>query len=209
MKLTVTSTDTSAKKRSIEVSDSSFGREYHESLVHQVVVAYLAGGRQGSAAQKSRSTARGGGRKPWRQKRLGRARAGTIRSPIWRGGGVTFAASPRDYSQKVNRKMYRAAMRSILSELNRTGRLKVIDDITPEAPKTRHLVKLLGSFENENVKDPLIVHHEPGPNLILSARNLPGVEVCEARQVNPYALLAHESVLMTEAALRQIEEMLA
>lgn len=206
MKLNVASADTSARKRSIKVSDSTFGREYQESLVHQVVVAYLAGGRQGSAAQKNRSAARGGGRKPWRQKRLGRARAGTIRSPIWRGGGVTFAASPRDHSQKVNRKMYRAAMRSILSELGRTGRLKIIDDIAPEAPKTRHLVQLLGSFKG--VREPLIVHHEPTPNLILSARNLPGVEVCEVRHMNPYALLAHESVLMTEKALRQLEEML-
>lgn len=199
--------DSSTKSRSIEVSDSAFGRAYQESLVHQVVVAYLAGGRQGSAAQKNRAAVRGGGRKPWRQKRLGRARAGTIRSPIWRGGGVTFAASPRDYSQKVNRKMYRAAMSSILSELSRTGRLKVVDDIAPEVPKTRQLVQLLNSFDG--VKDPLIVHHEPGANLTLSVRNLPGVEVCEVRQINPYALVAHESILMTEAALRQVEAMLA
>lgn len=207
MKLPVTSVNASTKPTSIEVSDSAFGREYHESLVHQVVVAYLAGARQGSVAQKSRSTARGGGRKPWRQKRLGRARAGTIRSPIWRGGGVTFAASPRDHSQKVNRKMYRGAMRSILSELGRTGRLRVVDDIAPEAPKTRELVALLAALED--VQDPLIVHHGPSPNLLLSVRNLPGVEVCEAGHINPYALLAHESVVMTEAAVRQVEEMLA
>ncbi len=207
MKLPVTSVNNSTAPTLIEVSDSAFGRGYHESLVHQVVVAYMAGARQGSVSQKSRSTARGGGRKPWRQKRLGRARAGTIRSPIWRGGGVTFAASPRDYSQKVNRKMYRGAMRSILSELGRAGRLKVVDDIAPQAPRTRELVALLAALED--VQDALIVHHGPSSNLLLSARNIPGVEVCEVGQINPYALLAHGSVVMTEAAVRQVEEMLA
>ena len=207
MELTVTSAADTGENRAIEVSDDAFGRDYQQSLVHQVVVAYLAGARQGSVQQKSRSTARGGGRKPWRQKRLGRARAGTIRSPIWRGGGVTFAASPRDYSQKVNRKMYRGAMRSILSELLRSERLKVIDDLVLEGPKTRHLVALLGTMEN--VTNPLIVHHDPAPNLFLAARNLPGVAVFEARELNPYALLVHESVLITEAALRTVEEMLS
>ena len=207
MEVQVTACSPSAEARAIEVSDQAFGREYQESLVHQVVVAYLAGARQGSSAQKSRSTARGGGRKPWQQKRLGRARAGTIRSPIWRGGGVTFAASPQDYSQKVNRKMYRGAMRSIFSQLNRSDRLKVIDDLVLEAPKTRELARLLAALEN--VTKPLIVHHDPGRNLILAARNLPEVAVFEAREINPYALLAHESVVITEAALRTVEGMLA
>ena len=207
MEIKVTSVDSTSEEKSVEVSETTFGREYQGALVHQVVVAYMAGGRQGSVAQKSRSTARGGGRKPWAQKRLGRARAGTIRSPIWRGGGVTFAASPRDYTQKVNRKMYRGAMRSILSELHRTGRLRVVDEIALDAPKTRNLVALLDRIEN--VRGPLIVHHEPGLNLMLSSRNLPGVEVCEVKQVNPYVLLAHESVLVTESALKQLNEMLS
>ncbi len=191
----------------MSVSDSAFDCSYHEVLVHQVVNAYLAGARQGSAQQKNRSAARGGGRKPWRQKRLGRARAGTIRSPIWRGGGVTFAASPRDYSQKVNRKMYRGAMRSILSELNRSERLRVVDDLAPPAPKTRQLVNLLAALESG--QDLLLVHHDPGVNLTLSARNLPQVELCQARHLNPWVLLAHEAVLMTESAVREIEGMLA
>ena len=207
MKITVTSMDASLEDRTVEVSDLAFGREYQPSLVHQVVVAYMAAARQGSVSQKSRSTARGGGRKPWRQKRLGKVRAGTIRSPIWRGGGVTFAASPRDYTQKVNRKMYRGAMRSILSELNRTGRLKTLDEIAVDAPKTRNLVALLDRIEQP--RNTLVVHHEPDPNLLLSARNLPGVEVCGVGQVNPYALLAHDSVLLTEAALKRLDEMLS
>jgi len=199
-------TEQSAEQRAIQVKDAAFAREYQQSLVHQVVVAHLAGARQGSVQQKSRSDARGGGRKPWRQKRLGRARAGTIRSPIWRGGGVTFAARPRDYSQKVNRKMYRGAMRSILSELHRSERLTIVDDLALQAPKTRALVSLLASLE---VTRPLIVHHDPGANLILAARNLSHVAVFEAREINPVALLSHESVLMTEPALRLIEEMLS
>lgn len=207
MEIKVTSFDASTKERSVQVSDSAFGNDFHQALVHQVVVAYLAGARQGSVAQKNRSAVRGGGRKPWRQKRLGRARAGTIRSPIWRGGGVTFAATPRDYSKKVNRKMYRGAMRSIFSELNRTGRLTAIDDIQLDVPKTRNLVALIDALDE--VKNPLIVHHEPGPNLLLSARNLPGVEICEVRHLNPYSLLAHESVIVTEPALQKINEMLS
>ncbi len=199
-------TEQSAEQRAIQVKDAAFAREYQQSLVHQVVVAHLAGARQGSVQQKSRSDARGGGRKPWRQKRLGRARAGTIRSPIWRGGGVTFAARPRDYSQKVNRKMYRGAMRSILSELHRSERLTIVDDLALQAPKTCALVSLLASLD---VTRPLIVHHDPGANLILAARNLPHVAVFEAREINPVALLSHESVLMTEPALRLIEEMLS
>ncbi|MCY4040250.1 MAG: 50S ribosomal protein L4 [Gammaproteobacteria bacterium] len=196
----------SAASKDVEVSDAVFARDYQQSLVHQVVVAHLAGARQGSVQQKSRSDARGGGRKPWRQKRLGRARAGTIRSPIWRGGGVTFAARPRDYSQKVNRKMYRGAMRSIISELHRSERLTVIDDLVLEAPKTRDLVALLASLQ---VTRPLIVHHDPGANLILAARNLPEVAVFDAREINPVALLSHESLLITEAALRVVEEVLS
>ncbi len=198
--------ESAAASQGIQVSDAVFAREYQQSLVHQVVVAHLAGARQGSVQQKSRSDARGGGRKPWRQKRLGRARAGSIRSPIWRGGGVTFAARPRDYSQKVNRKMYRGAMRSIVSELHRSERLTVVNDLALDAPKTRALVGMLAAL---NVTCPLIVHHDPGANLILAARNLPDVAVFDAREINPVALLSHESVLITEAALRVVEKVLS
>jgi len=190
----------------VEVSDATFGKEFNEALVHQVVTAYLAGGRQGTRAQKNRSDVRGGGKKPWRQKGTGRARAGTIRSPIWRGGGVTFAARPQDHSQKVNRKMYRAAMRSILSELVRQERLVAVDEFAVEAPKTKQLVAKLESLGLEKV---LIVTEEVDENLYLAARNIPNVDVVDVAAADPVSLVAFDKVLVTVSALRKFEEKLA
>ncbi|NIN37530.1 MAG: 50S ribosomal protein L4, partial [Gammaproteobacteria bacterium] len=167
---------------SVEVSDVAFGREFNEALVHQVVVAYMAGGRQGSRAQKTRSEVRGGGRKPYRQKGTGRARAGTIRSPIWRGGGRTFAAKPQDHSQKVNRKMYRGALRCILSELIRQERLVACEAFSVDSPKTKALLEKLRGLELNNV---LIVCEEVDENLYLAARNLKDVDVLDASAVDP------------------------
>jgi large subunit ribosomal protein L4 len=191
---------------SVEVSEAAFGREYNEALVHQVVVAHLAGARQGSRAQKSRSEVRGGGRKPWRQKGTGRARAGTTRSPIWRSGGVTFAAKPQDHSQKVNRKMYRGALRCILSELVRQGRLVVCDAFSVEAPKTRGLLVKLKDLDLNNV---LIVAEEVEENLYLAARNLKDVDVRDVGAIDPVSLLNHDKVLITVGALKKLEEALA
>ncbi|MBB3191734.1 50S ribosomal protein L4 [Halomonas cerina] len=190
----------------VEVSDATFGKEFNEALVHQVVTAYLAGGRQGTRAQKNRSDVRGGGKKPWRQKGTGRARAGTIRSPIWRSGGVTFAARPQDHSQKVNRKMYRAAMRSILSELVRQERLVAVDAFSVEAPKTKQLVAKLGELGLEKV---LIVTEEVDENLYLAARNIPNVDVVDVAAADPVSLVAFDKVLATVSALRKFEEKLA
>ncbi|HAN67971.1 MAG TPA: 50S ribosomal protein L4, partial [Halieaceae bacterium] len=184
----------------------AFAREYNEDLVHQVVTAYLAGARQGTRAQKTRSEVSGGGKKPWRQKGTGRARAGTIRSPIWRTGGVTFAARPQDHSQKVNRKMYRAAMRSIMSELARQDRLLVVESMDLEAPKTKLLVKQLGEYGLDNV---LIVTAELGENLYLAARNLHKVDVRDVDGVDPVSLIAYDKVMVTVDAVKKIEEMLA
>lgn len=189
----------------LSVSDAAFAREYNEALVHQVVTAYLAGARQGTRAQKTRSEVRGGGKKPWRQKGTGRARAGTIRSPIWRSGGVTFAAKPQDHSQKVNRKMYRAAVRSILSELARQERLVVVESFDVEMPKTKLLVKQLGDFGLDNV---LIVSTEVGENLYLASRNLHGVDVRDVESVDPVSLIAYEKVVVTVDAIKKLEEML-
>ena len=191
---------------SVKVSDDTFGQEFKESLVHQVVTACLSGARAGTVQQKTRSQVRGGGIKPWRQKGTGRARAGTIRSPIWRGGGRAFAASPRDYSQKINRKMYRAAMRSILSELVRQERLVAIDTFAVDAPKTRELAGKLGELGLDNV---LIVTVDVDDNLYLAARNLPGVAVCDVVSADPVSLVGFEKVLMTKAAIEKIEERLA
>jgi large subunit ribosomal protein L4 len=191
---------------SVKVSDGTFGREYKESLVHQVVTACMSGARAGSAQQKTRSQVRGGGIKPWRQKGTGRARAGTIRSPIWRGGGKVFASVPRDYSQKINRKMYRAAMCSILSELVRQDRLVAIDDFGVEEPKTRELAGKLKDLGLDNV---LIVTLEDDDNLYLAARNLPNVAVCNVSSADPGSLVGFEKVLMTRAAIEKIEERLA
>lgn len=191
---------------SVEVSERSFGKEFNESLVHQVVTAYLAGGRQGTRAQKSRSQVSGGGKKPWRQKGTGRARAGTIRSPIWRSGGVTFAARPQDHSQKVNRKMYRAAIRCIFSELVRQERLVVVEGLSLEAPKTRIMAAKLRELELSNV---LVVTEEVDINLYLAARNLPRVDVRDTQALDPVSLIGFEKVLVTVPALKKIEEMLA
>lgn len=182
-----------------------FGAEYKPGLVHQVVTAYLAGARQGSKAQKTRSEVSGGGTKPWRQKGTGRARAGTIRSPLWRTGGVTFAAKPRSFKQKVNRKMYRAAMISILSELVRSGRLIAVENLTLSAPKTKLLVAELAKLDALNV---LIVTATADRNLTLAAGNIPHVEVCSAAEINPVSLVGHDKVIMTKEAIQQIEEKL-
>ena len=191
---------------SVEVSEAAFGREYNEALVHQVVVAHLAGARQGSRAQKSRSEVRGGGRKPWRQKGTGRARAGTTRSPIWRSGGVTFAAKPQDHSQKVNRKMYRGALQCILSELVRQERLVVCDAFSVDAPKTRGL---LDKLKDLDLRDVLIVAEEVEENLYLAARNLKDVDVRDVGAIDPVSLLSHDKVLITVGALKKLEEALA
>jgi large subunit ribosomal protein L4 len=190
----------------LEVSEATFGRDFNEALVHQVVVAFGAGARQGSRAQKTRSEVRGGGAKPWRQKGTGRARAGTIRSPIWRSGGVTFAAKPQDHSQKVNKKMYRGAIQSILSELVRQDRLIVVEKFEVETPKTKELISKLKEFE---LKDVLIVTSEVDENLFLSARNLYKVDVRDVQGIDPVSLIAFEKVLMTADAVKQLEESLA
>lgn len=190
----------------VSVSEANFDREYNEALVHQVVTAYLAGGRQGTKAQKTRSEVAGGGKKPWRQKGTGRARAGTIRSPIWRSGGTTFAARPQDHSQKVNKKMYRAAMRSILSELARTDRLVVVEGVDVDQPKTKLLVEQLKGFGVENV---LIVADAVDKNLYLAARNLHKVDVCDVDAVDPVSLIAFDKVMVTVDAVKKFEEALA
>ena len=188
------------------MSEVAFGKDFNEPLVHQVVTAYLAGARQGSKAQKTRSQVSGGGKKPWRQKGTGRARAGTIRSPLWRGGGKTFAAVPLDHSQKVNRKMYRGALRCILSELVRQERLVVVDDFAIAEPKTKSLVAKLKELALNNV---LIVTDAVDENLFLSARNLPKVDVRDSQAVDPVSLIAYEKVLVTVPALKKLEEALA
>lgn len=189
----------------VEVSDVTFARDYNEDLVHQVVTAYLSGGRQGTRAQKTRSEVRGGGKKPFRQKGTGRARAGTIRSPIWRSGGTTFAARPQDHSQKVNRKMYRAALQVILSELARQERLVIVEEFTVEQPKTKLLIEALGQFGLDNV---LIVGEDVTENLYLAARNLHKVDVRDVSGVDPVSLIAYEKVMVTVPALKKFEEML-
>ena len=186
----------------VEVSDQAFSREFNEPLIHQVVTAYLAGARQGTRAQKTRSEVSGGGRKPWRQKGTGRARAGTTRSPIWRSGGVTFAAKPQDHSQKVNKKMYRAAMQSIWSELIRQDRLVITDGLFVEVPKTRILAEQLTSLGLSNV---LIIAGEVSNALYLSARNLPHVDVRDADAIDPVSLISYEKVLLTVDALKLVE----
>lgn len=189
----------------VEVSEETFGKDFNEALVHQVVTAYLAAGRQGTRAQKNRSDVRGGGKKPWRQKGTGRARAGTIRSPLWRSGGVTFAARPQDYTQKVNRKMYRAAMRSILSELVRQERLVLVEEFAVETSKTKQLVGKLKELELEKV---LIVTEDLDEKLYLAARNIPNVDVVDAAAADPVSLVAFDKVLVTVSALRKFEEKL-
>jgi large subunit ribosomal protein L4 len=189
----------------LAVSEGAFGRAFNQALVHQVVTAYRATARSGTKAQKSRADVRGGGRKPWAQKGTGQARAGSNRSPLWIGGGRTFAARPRDFTQKVNRKMYRGAIRAMLSELARQERLVVTSQIQLEAPKTKLLALQLRSWSLDDV---LIVVEAADPKLDLAARNLPNVEVIPADALNPLSLLSHEKVLMTVAAVKMIEERL-
>ena len=190
----------------LTVSETTFGREFNEALVHQVVVAYAAGARQGSRAQKSRAEVSGSGKKPWRQKGTGRARSGDIKSPIWRSGGVTFAAKPQDHSQKVNKKMYRGAIKSILSELVRQDRLVVVEKFEVEAPKTKVLVQNLKQMA---LDDALIITANVDENLYLAARNLYKVDVRDVQGIDPVSLIAFEKVVMTVDAVKQIEEMLA
>ncbi|ARN74455.1 50S ribosomal protein L4 [Oceanicoccus sagamiensis] len=189
----------------VEVSEGTFGKEFNEDLVHQVVTAYLAGARQGTRAQKNRAAVSGGGKKPWRQKGTGRARAGTIRSPIWRSGGVTFAAQPQDHSQKVNKKMYRAALRSILSELSRQERLVVVDALEIKKPKTKALVKVLDGFGTQSA---LLISEEVSENLYLASRNLHKVSVVDVEGVDPVSLVDADKVIITVTALKKFEEML-
>jgi len=193
-------------KGSVDVAEAAFGAEFNEALVHQVVTAYLAGSRAGTKKQKNRAAARGGGAKPWRQKGTGRARAGTIRSPIWVGGGRTFAAKPRDYSQKVNKKMYRAAMRSMLSELIRQDRLVVVESLQIDAPKTKLLASKLKELELDSV---LILNEAFDENLYLAARNLPDVGICDVAAMDPVVLIRFDKVLITLPGLKLIEERLS
>ena len=197
---------TAVGSQTLQVSDEIFGADFKQSLIHQVVSAYMAAARAGTKAQKNRSAVRGGGAKPFRQKGTGRARAGTSRSPIWRSGGVNFAASPRSYSQKINRKMYRGAIRSILSELNRQERLVVVDEINVSQPKTKELV---GKLKGMDLNDVLVVSVNPDENLYLAARNLYGVDVRDVNEIDPVSLVAYENVLVTESAVKKLEERLA
>lgn len=193
--------------KTVDLSEDTFGKEFNEALVHQVVTAYLAGARAGTRAHKNRAAVSGGGAKPWRQKGTGRARAGTIRSPLWRSGGKTFAAVPQDHSQKVNKKMYRGAMRSILSELLRQDRLIAVEDIKLEAPKTKELNDKLKAMGLQN--NVLLVTEVEDTSLSLAARNMANVRVAEARYIDPVSLVGADKVLMTSAALKQVEEMFA
>ena len=197
---------TTENKKSIEVSDSTFSAPFNEALVHQVVNAVLSGARSGTKAQKNRSQVSGGGAKPWRQKGTGRARAGTIRSPIWVGGGRAFAARPRDFSQKVNKKMYRAAMRSILSELLREDRLVVLDKFDIKQPKTKEFKKLTKKLKADSA---LIVNDKFDENLFLSSRNIKNMEYSDVSSINPVSLMKYEKVIINMESLKIIEERLA
>ena len=192
-----------SKNKDISISNEVFSKEFNESLVHQAVVSFMAGARQGSAKQKNRSEVRGGGKKPYRQKGTGRARAGTIRSPLWRGGGVTFASRPRDFSKKINKKMYRAAIKSIFSELVRQNRLVAIEKPVLEKPKTKEIANFLKEFSLSKV---LIIIDELDMNLYLSARNIPNVDVITVKEINPVNLIKSHKVAVTSEALKQIEE---
>ena len=195
------------KKGGVAVSEALFGRDFNPSLVHQLVVAYMAGGRAGTKAQKNRSAVSGGGKKPWRQKGTGRARAGTSRGPIWRGGGVTFAAQPRNYSQKLNRKMYRAGMQSILSELLRQDRIVAVTDFSLDAPKTKSFIAAMDKL-GINERHVTIITAEANENVALGARNVHGAVVLDAASLNPVDLVGAEKVVVTEAALKLIGEKL-
>lgn len=192
--------------QALSVSETTFGREFNEALVHQVVVAYASAARQGSRAQKTRAEIVGSGKKPWRQKGTGRARAGSVKSPIWRSGGVTFAAKPQDHSQKVNRKMYRGALKSILSELVRQERLIVVESFTVDAPKTKLLTQKL---KDMNLQDVLIITSDVDENLFLASRNIYKVDVRDVAGIDPVSLIAFDKVVITVDAVKQVEEMLA
>ncbi|GJM06028.1 MAG: 50S ribosomal protein L4 [marine bacterium B5-7] len=196
----------SGKAGTMNVADSVFSVEFNEPLIHQVLTSYLAGARSGTKAQKTRSEVRGGGRKPFKQKGTGRARAGTIRSPIWRGGGTTFAAKPRDFSKKLNKKMYRAAMRSILSELVRQERFICVDEFNVDESKTRLVKDKLASLSLDDV---LIVTEELNENLYLGVRNIPKVDVIDTNEIDPYSLIGFDKVLMTQAAVEKVEAWLS
>ena len=193
----------STKNQDINISENAFSKDFNEALVHQAVVSFLAGSRQGTSKQKTRSEVRGGGKKPYRQKGTGRARAGTIRSPLWRGGGIAFAATPRDYSKKINKKMYRAAIRSIFSELLRQGRLVAIEKPVLEKPKTKEIANFLKEFSLSKV---LIITDELDVNLYLSARNIPNVDIITVREIKPVNLLKAQKVAVTADAFKKIEE---
>ncbi|MBF6059040.1 MULTISPECIES: 50S ribosomal protein L4 [Thiomicrorhabdus] len=197
---------TGKENGTVSVSDALFGVDFNEALVHQVVTAYMNAGRAGTKGQKNRSAVSGGGAKPWRQKGTGRARAGTTRSPVWVGGGRAFPGHNRDFSQKVNKKMYRGAMRSIIAELNRSGRLIVVDDFKVEAPKTKEFKAKLAQL---NVSDALVVTEGFDEYLYLSARNLYAADVCDAASIDPVSLVGFQNVVMTQGAVKQLEEQLA
>jgi len=193
--------------KTVDLNDSVFAHEYNETLVHQAVVAYMSAGRSGTKAQKSRSDVSGGGSKPWRQKGTGRARAGTSRGPIWRKGGVTFAARPRDYSKKLNKKMYRAAMCSILSELVRSDSLIILDDFDVKEPKTKQMVASLDKLKIGN--DALLVSAEEDSNLNMSSRNIPNCEYLTVSSLNPVSLVSHDNVVITSSAIAKVQEWLS
>ncbi|WP_428085836.1 50S ribosomal protein L4 [Candidatus Thioglobus sp.] len=204
MKLKVLNISTN-KSTTTEVADTIFARDYNQSLVHQITIAYMSGGRQGSKAQKNRSAVSGGGKKPWAQKGTGRARAGTSRGPIWRSGGVTFAAQPRSYAQKVNKKMYKGAISVIFSELARTERLKIVSGFDVKEAKTKNITAILKSLK---IKDALLMTDELDENLYLSSRNLYHVGVCDTQSIDPVSLIGYQNVVVTQAALKKIEAML-
>jgi len=206
MELAVQTLDEKTTSEKLKVSETVFDRPYNEALIHQIVTAYLAGARQGTKAQKNRAAVAGGGAKPWRQKGTGRARAGTRSSPIWRSGGATFAAQPRDYRQIVNKKMYRAGMQSILSELQRQQRLIIVKNLQLETPKTKQLIATLKKLKLDDV---LIVIEAVDENLFLAARNIPKVNIIDIMAIEPVSLVGHEKVLITEGAIKQLEKQLA
>ena len=205
MQLTIHKTGNN-KPGKLKVSDAVFGVAYNESLVHQVLTAFMAAARSGTKTLKRRSKASGGGRKPWWQKGMGRALAGTIRSPIWRGGGVTFAAKPRDYSKKINKKMYQGAIRSILSELARQKRLSCVEEFSIDTPKTNQALQRLSEL---GLNEVLIITDEVTENLYLSTRNIPRVDVIDTREMNPYSLIGFDNILMTKSAIEKVEAWLA
>jgi large subunit ribosomal protein L4 len=206
MKIIIPANNGNSDVESVAVSNTVFGQEFNEPLIHQLIVAYMAAARSGTTKQKNRSEVSGGGAKPWKQKGSGRARAGSSRSPLWRSGGVTFASSNRDYRQKLNRKMYRVGMRSILSELLRQQRMEIYDDVFPASPKTKELFSKLKKYEDNRI---LIIVDTFNSDLFLAARNLPNIEVCISSSINPVVLVNSDKVILTSQAVKLIEERLA